>query len=126
MGNGFLSRVNWNGTLVFMLIRVAFASIGFLLLMAFTGALSQAQGGDVGGSILMVPIVVLILSGMALVAGWLSQQGLPFAGLFALVCSIPMFIGDPMVWLLHKVRPEWVPVAELSFINPTFVWVLNE
>ena len=57
MGNGFLSRVNWNGTLVFMLIRVAFASVGFLLLMAFTGAFSQAQGGDVAGSILMIPIV---------------------------------------------------------------------
>jgi len=126
MGNGFLSRVNWNGTLVFMLIRVAFASIGFLLLMAFTGAFSQGQGSDVAGSIIVFPFVVLILSGMALISGWLSQQGLPFAGLFALVCSIPMFLGDPMVWLLHKLRPEWVPVAEPGFINPTFVWVLNE
>jgi len=31
-----------------------------------------------------------------------------------------------MVWLLHKVRLEWVPVAEPSFVNPTFVRVLNE
>ena len=126
MGNGFLSRVNWNETFIFMLIRVAFASIGFFLLMAFTGGLAQTQSGNVVSTVLMIPFAVLILSGMAFVSGWLSQQGLPFAGLFSLVCSIPMFIGDPMVWLLHKIRPDWVPVAEPSFINPTFVWVLNE
>lgn len=109
-----------------MLIRVAFTSIAFLLLMPFTGVFAQAQGGDVAGSVVMIPIVVLMLSGIAVLAGWLLQQVSPFAGLFALVCSIPMFIGNPMVWLLHKVRLEWVPVAEPSFVNPTFVRVLNE
>jgi len=43
-----------------------------------------------------------------------------------MVCSIPMYIGDPMVWVLHKIRPQWVPVAEPGFINPPLVWVLNE
>lgn len=125
MGNGLLSRVNWGGTLVFMLIRIAFGTVGLFIFFLLTGGLQGASGLQ-GANILGLPFVVVILSGMSLVAGWLSQQGLPFAGLVSMVCSIPMYIGDPMVWVLHKVRPQWVPVAEPGFINPPLVWVLNE
>lgn len=121
MGNGLLSRVNWGGTLVFMLIRIAFGTVGMFIFFLLTGGL---QGGT--GGIVALPIFVLMMSGISLVAGWLSQQGLPFAGLVSIVCSIPMYIGDPMVWVLHKIRPQWVPVAEPGFINPPLVWVLNE
>jgi hypothetical protein len=125
MGNGLLSRVNWGGTLVFMLIRIAFGTVGLFIFFLLTGGLQGASGLQ-GANILGLPFAVVILSGMSLVAGWLSQQGLPFAGLVSMVCSIPMYIGDPMVWVLHKVRPQWVPVAEPGFINPPLVWVLNE
>ena len=125
MGNGLLSRVNWGGTLVFMLIRIGFGTVGLFIFFLLTGGL-QGAGGLQSANLLGLPFVVVILSGMSLVAGWLSQQGLPFAGLVSMVCSIPMYIGDPMVWVLHKVRPQWVPVGEPGFINPPLVWVLNE
>lgn len=130
MGNGLLSRVNWGGTLVFMLIRIAFGSIAMLLFMALTGGLQQSTAGGGGtaflAALVAIPMAVGILSVVSLVAAWLSQQGVPFAGLISMACSIPMYIGDPMVWVLHKIRSQWVPVAEPGFINPPFVWVLNE
>jgi len=119
MGNGLLSRVNWGGTLVFMLMRIAFGTIGFFILFSMTG-------GVLGGNILGLPFVIAMFSGLALVAAWLSQAGVPFAGLFNIVFSIPMYVGDPMIWVLHKIRPQWVPVREPAFINPPFVWVLND
>ena len=66
MENGFLSRVSWSGTLIFMLIRVAFGTVGIFLLFLIIGSLQE-------GSLLAIPIVVVFLSGMSLVAAWLSK-----------------------------------------------------
>ncbi|KPQ00010.1 MAG: hypothetical protein HLUCCA12_17705 [Rhodobacteraceae bacterium HLUCCA12] len=120
MEKGFLSRVSWNGTLMLMLIRVAFGTVGFFLVLTISDGFPQ------GTNIVALPLAVLAMSGISLIAAGLSQVGLPFAGLVSMIFSFPMYIGDPMVWVLHKVRPQWVPVDEPSFINPPFVWVLNE
>ena len=36
-----------------------------------------------------------------------------------------MFIGDPMVWVLKKLKLEWVPVDEPGIFNPPLVWVMK-
>ena len=130
MGNGILSRIMWSETLVFMLIRIACGSIAVFLVILVTGGASQSSHGSQSelllGSIVAIPVMVLMLSGVSLITAWLSQVGLPFAGLVSMICSFPMYLGDPLVWMLHKVRPEWVPVEEPAFFNPPIVWVLSE
>lgn len=121
MAENFLSRIMWQETLVFMLIRPAFGTIGLALIILASnpGFFSDPQ------NIIMLPVGMLMCAGIALGAGWLSQVGVPLAGIISLGCSVPMFIGDPMVWVLKKLKPEWVPVDEPGIFNPPLVWVMK-
>ena len=121
MAENFLSRIMWQETLVFMLIRLAFGTIGLALIILASdpGFFSDPQ------NIIMLPVGMLMCAGIALGAGWLSQVGVPLAGIISLGCSVPMFIGDPMVWVLKKLKLEWVPVDEPGIFNPPLVWVMK-
>ncbi|ETX08311.1 hypothetical protein [Candidatus Entotheonella palauensis] len=47
--------------------------------------------------------------------------------LMTFLCSFAIAIGDPLVFILHKFKPEFVPVDEYKFMNFRFViMVLNE
>ena len=140
MGNGLLSRVNqfllrvnWRGTLVFMLIRIASATVGlslFYLFALLSGHQTPPPNVPLPAMMLVAPfglaVMVAFMSGCSLMLALLSKVGVPYVGFFSIFFNFTMWIGDPMIWVLHKIRPQWVPVAEPGFFNPPFVWVLNE
>jgi hypothetical protein len=120
MANGLLSQIHWGGTFKFMALRIIATSIVILVFFVVSGA-----AAEFGADLVLVPVVVVILAAIALGTAWLSQIGVPFAGVFSLCMSIPFFAGDFLIWLLHKIRPEWVVIAEPRFFNAPVVWILK-
>jgi hypothetical protein len=123
MAGGFLSQIDWGGTFKFMALRIIATSIVILAFFVVSGAAAETGAGLV--LVLLVPVVVVILAAIALGTAWLSQVGVPFAGVFSLCMSIPFFVGDFLIWLSHKIRPEWVVIAEPRFFNAPVAWILK-
>lgn len=66
--------------------------------------------------IFLFPIVTpVLLLAFALIAQVLKLFNL--SGVGNVMCMIVSVPGDPLVYLLHQTKPEWVPVKEFSFIN---------
>lgn len=118
MSKSFIYTISWNETFIYLLWRVFAASLVLAVIFLFTEELGIAE-------YLSIPLVVVGFSIFALISAYLSQLGVPFAGLLSYAFSIPFYLGDPLVWLAKKIKPELIPVAELSMFNPAFVWVLK-
>ncbi|MEQ1790260.1 MAG: hypothetical protein ABL857_07440 [Rickettsiales bacterium] len=116
--NNFLSTVLWRETLIFMALRCIVASIPFLILV------SVRQGFEVM-DILAAPFAVFTLASFAFGAALLSKIGIPFAGFLSILLAIPLYIGDPIIWLIHKMKPDLIPLENPSVFNPPLVWVVK-
>ena len=68
--------------------------------------------------------IMPIISGIFKVMG---SMGIPFMGLGNVVIALLVVPGDPILYLLHKIKPEIVPVQDYKFItwNP-FIVVTDE
>jgi len=120
-----IKSIHWPATSSFMAIRIGVASLIWLVLLSFTG--SGAQSANSGSGLLYIfvamPIALLAFTAMAVVAGLLSRVNVPFAGLVSLACALPVWIADPFVWMIFRMKPEWSPVADLEMFNPAVVFV---
>jgi hypothetical protein len=91
------------------------------------------QGGDafhVLAPLLIFAGILCIAAPLAALIGGvgrgIDRAGIPFAWVFGLLALPLMFVsmvGDPLVWVLHKIKPEWVGLERFGFINPTFLFV---
>lgn len=123
-----MRNVDWSSTLVFSAMRVGCASVlVFLFLMIVGGGeIVGGPGGGIGALlslIVVLPFFVACCGVISIVCGWLGQKGVPFAGLVGIGIGLPLLAGDPLVWIMSKVRPEWIPVADPGFFNPPLVLV---
>jgi hypothetical protein len=68
------------------------------------------------GMVTIMPIISGIFRAM-------KSMGIPFMGLGNVVIALLVVPGDPIVYMLHKIKPEIVPVEEYKFItwNPFIV-----
>jgi len=115
-------NVNWAGTLKYNLIRAAGAGIVWFLLVLITGGKWGAF------TMLLFPIIYFVsLLPLGLFTGWLSSKGVPWVGIFALFAAFLVAVGDPLVFILKKFKPEVVPVEKTPFFSlKTIIFVLNE
>ncbi len=63
---------------------------------------------------------------MPIISGFfrmLTSMGVPFMGLGNIVIALLVVPGDPIIYILHKVKPELVPVQEYNFLtwNPFII-----
>jgi len=108
-------KINWLATLQVNAIRTEAAGILWLIFMLFMG------GGWKSLMYIFWPIIYLIFGlPIGLVISWLSGLGVPFIGWFGAIISASVVIGDPITYLLHKKRPDLVPVKRYRLFN----WVL--
>jgi len=83
--------------------------------------------GGVNPILLLHPIGYFpIILPIGLIAFFLTKANVPFAGLFAIFISLTIAIGDPLVYLVHKIKPELVPVEKYGFFNlQIIIYVTN-
>lgn len=123
-------HVLWGPTYMINFIRVN-AVLAPMLLAGLVSALGLHGGGGgssgsmpsvlvpfyVGFGLLSAPVTVPLFS---MFFRYLSEKKIPFTGLLHLAVCLPMMmIGDPVLFFLKKIRPDWVPVTKLGFFNLT-------
>lgn len=120
--------VNWIKTYQLNLIRcsaaliIPFIIIFFDLIVNF-GEYSQRLGLQkifltlilFGVHLIFSPISMVLF---AIIMKWLSRMRVPFTGLITLLCCLPLvLLGDPIVFFIHKYKPNIIPLKEYSFFN---------
>jgi hypothetical protein len=77
---------------------------------------------------LMFPIGLPIgmITVMPIISGFfrmLTSMGVPFMGLGNVVIALLVVPGDPLMYILHKIKPELVPVQDYKFLtwNPFII-----
>lgn len=121
-----LNIVDWRATILHNLLRAACAGIVVSIIMLFF--VPEVGVGSALLYVLIWPIGYLIfMLPMGLVAGFLSRVGVPFVGLLSIAFSLAIAIGDPLVWMLKRTKPEIVPVDKPGFFEfSVIVFVIDE
>jgi len=103
----------WRETLILNAMRSAFAGLVLGVILFLAGDKSTGLKFVFMG----VPVYFIAALPMGLCASFLSGIGVPFAGLFSIFMSLFVIPGDPLVWLLKRMKPEFVPVQSFAPIN---------
>lgn len=91
-------------------------ALGAGLVLAVLGVWAGQPAEKAPMIVLSYPVAYYIFFLPAgLVLSWLAS--IPLVGLFAFFVSLMVAIGDPVVYLLHKINPAWVPVERPSFFS---------
>jgi len=112
-----LKHVLWGPTIKLVLLRalsggVVWAALG-LLIRPPTMLWYQA----ILGGLLGAPLLSLLYLPIGLVCGALSQRGVPFIGLGTFPLLALVVVGDPLLWLAAKSKPDLVPIEDFKFFN---------
>lgn len=115
--------IQWKETMQLNLIRAGFAGPVITMFMIFSG-----EAFSTSLVYLLFPFMYLFgLVPLALLAQFLIKMNVPFVGIFALVLSLMVAVGDPLTKILHTNRPDLVPVQEFGWFNMlSIIFVLNE
>ena len=100
-------EVNFKATIWVNFLRAFFAGIAFIII----GLLM----GNFNVSLLFAPLFLWVFPLIFIVIGeflsFINMQGIAnIAGL------VFVLLGDPFMFVLHKIKPEWVPVQDYSFL----------
>lgn len=128
----FFRTIDWSGTVRVAALRALAVAVVLTILMIW-----KAINGDDDAYILLPVVgffaILFIAAPLSAIIGGVGRAldhiGLPFSwvfGLLALPFAFMSIIGDPLVWLLHKIKPEWVGVERFRFINPSFLFVFKQ
>jgi hypothetical protein len=108
------SSINWKDTLQVNAIRTAFAGPIIAIFTYFNGA----GFGEAMVNFFLFPIIYGILGiPLGLLLSWLSGLGVPLTGIFSAIVAFMAALGDPLTFILHKNKPELVPVEKYGFFN---------
>ena len=119
-----LKFVDWKATLQVNVMRAAAAGfiIGTVMALMLSG---EPSAGSNRLMVLAMPLIYAVVLpiglpfyfAMAMFLGFLSDLGVPFVGLFNVFLSFIFAIGDPFLFLLHRSRPDLVPLDQPSFFT---------
>jgi hypothetical protein len=127
-----IKYVQWNRTLQLTFIRAIGSSLVLLIPAIWIIWIMdpEASGMSFGELLALTPVyffgatlgTALIYPGLGLVCWYLTSlyKYFPIFGLFGfgyIALTLPLMFGDPFTFVLHKVKPEWVPVEEYNFLN---------
>ncbi len=106
--------IEWKATIQVNLIRGFFAGIIWSLFMY-----SFAQMGPMAFIYVIIwPLFAwVVIFPFIRIVGWLSDLGVPFIGLMSLFLAFMMAVGDPFTFMLHKYRPDLVPIEQYKFFD---------
>lgn len=106
--------INWKATFQFNVFRSLCATPVWVLFVWLTGS-SQ---GTFPWAMLLFPVVYFAFwLPFGLITGWLARIGVPFVWMLSIVSSLVIVVGDPIVWLIHKIKPDLVPIDKPKFLD---------
>jgi hypothetical protein len=116
-------NINWPATLKYNALRAAAAGIVWCIFQLMAGA-----GVHALPTIIAFPIGYFIfLLPIGLVTAWLSGMGVPWVGLVNFLFALMLVVGDPLVFILKKMKPEFVPVEKTGFVNfKLVIFIIDE
>lgn len=116
-------KIMWLSTLWVNFLRSLFAGPVFLLIMFFVDDRSNSLL-----PFLMFPVAYfLCLLPFGIFLYILNDMGVPFAGYLYIFFSILVALGDPFVFILHKIKPSFVPVYKFNMFNfDIIIFVTND
>ena len=104
-------NIDWKATFQYNVFRSICATPAWVLL----GYLSTKQ---LSWIMLLFPVSYFgFWLPLGLLCSWLSRLGVPFIGLLSIVSSVVIVVGDPIVWIISKIKPDLVPVEKPKFID---------
>ncbi|MFH1675362.1 MAG: hypothetical protein ABIF87_18320 [Pseudomonadota bacterium] len=122
-----IKNTMWKETIWVNFLRGASAGIVWMIVFLITrppdmpiGLILSYPIGLPLGFLIIMPIISLFFK-------MLTSMGIPFMGWGNLVIAIMVIPGDPIMFMLHKAKPEIVPIQKYSLLtwNP-FIWVVKD
>lgn len=114
-------KINWKATFQYNVFRSLCATPVWLL---FTSLLNE----QFIWQMILFPVAYFAFwLPFGLICGWLARLGIPFVGLLSIVSSLVIVVGDPVVWIISKIKPDLVPVDKPKFLDfHLIVFVTND
>jgi hypothetical protein len=113
MSNSSFENVQWGATLWLNFLRSVAAGIVW-----FGVRLLMQDGFQEAANMLLLPIVYFaILLPAGLFANFLSSAGVPFMWFINLVAAFSIIVGDPILFLVSLIKPDFLPVRSYMPLN---------
>jgi hypothetical protein len=104
-------QIDWKATLQYNVFRSVCSIPGWLLLLYFSSKQFQPI-------MFLLPIVYFAFwLPLGLICGWLSKLGVPLIGIITGISSVVIVFGDPVVWIIHKFKPNLVAIENPKFLD---------
>jgi hypothetical protein len=117
------THIRWKDTLWLNFLRALFAGPVWTAVMVLTGE-------PLAVAVVYLLFPLLYFGGglpLGLTTALLSSLGVPYVGLFTILCSLLVVVGDPFVFILYKVKPNIIPVQKFSVLNfVLIIFVLDD
>lgn len=124
-----LKNVKWGATIQLNMMRVFFASIIWIPIIALSGSKSNTP-------IFAIPFIapiayICIFPFMLITLSIIDKIPILLGGrfiadivllIFPFAIGIAIALGDPLVFALKKIQPNLVPMQKFNFVN--FVWCI--
>lgn len=107
-------NIDWKATFQYNVFRSICATpVWFFFIW-----LGPTGSGEIPWPMLLFPVFYFAFwMPLGLFSSWLARIGVPFAGLFTIICSLVIVIGDPVAWIISKIKPDLVPIEKPRFLN---------
>lgn len=119
--------IRWKETLWYNALRsIAAGIVWTALMLIFDDGQMEMLHARATAQLLVMPFMLaMMLIPITLFFRLLAY--IPLVGLFfGLLALVMMGVGDPLIYALHKAKPEWVPVDYPSFFSPNgFIFVMS-
>jgi hypothetical protein len=104
-------NIDWKITLQYNVFRSLCATPVWLLLFFLSSKHFVWQ-------MLLFPVIYFAFwLPLGFITGWLARIGIPVIGILSIVCSLVIVVGDPVVWIISKIKPDLVPVDCPKFLD---------
>lgn len=113
MSNTSLDSVQWGATLLLNFLRSVAAGIVWFVIRLFM----HDSFGEAASMLLLPALYFAILLPLGLLAIFLTNVGVPYIGLVSLVAAVAIVVGDPILFLISLIKPNFLPVRNYSPIN---------
>ena len=104
-------QINWKATFQFNVFRSVCSVPMWALLIILSGQ-------KLSWVVLLFPVFYFgFWLPFGLLCSWLARIGVPFIGLLSVISSLVIVVGDPIVWIISKIKPELVPIEKPKFLD---------
>lgn len=133
-----ISNVVWTKTLWFNTTRCIFAGFSWLIFVNVLFYLGIGKDIGILAWVFLNPILTLIiiplfyfmvLTPLGLMMSNIPLSSIipiPFGKLLNIITFVVVFLGDPFVWLLNKIKPSWVPVRSPGILSKPLFFIIDK